>query len=156
MPGTLERQNYLEGLQIELANQFGRYNELLIEYSRLLGQLEVAERGVVLSRDHLLASIDCRDMENGDVCPQCMPELVGSIRFTGTRVAEAALTVLRENGTLDSDEMVAALNAGGFRFRTPTPMRELHAALLQQRRLVKRVGDQWTYIGKEEGESKSA
>lgn len=69
-------------------------------------------------------------------------------RFVGARLADACLMILRERKKITHEELVDALNVGGFRFRTTSPAREIHAALLRQPKNVERLDEGgWKWIG---------
>ena len=142
---TLERSAYLEGLYNELRDQFERYFETLTDYHILQGRLEICERTVKATRDHLLSSTG-EDIEGSyDDLPKDWAEILRSVRFVGMRASDAILRVLRETEhPMSSEELLDKLNECQFRFRTPTPLREINAAMMRQPH-VKREGDLWVY-----------
>jgi len=68
------------------------------------------------------------------------------VRFVGVRLVDACHALLQERNKMTTAELLKELNAGMYRFRTNSPLREIHAALLKQRR-AKKVGDQWIWVG---------
>ena len=54
------------------------------------------------------------------------------IRFVGVRLADACQALLQEKKKLTPEQLLSALNDGMYRFRTNSPLREIHAALLKQ------------------------
>jgi hypothetical protein len=58
-----------------------------------------------------------------------------SRRFERVPLGEAALTVIREKGRIAPYDLIAELQAGGFQFGDH-PLRQLHAALIHQKKQV--------------------
>lgn len=142
---TIERGAYLQGLYDELKDQLRRYVGMLSEYHNLQGRLEVSERTVKTTRDHLLNSLGEHIEGNFEDLPEDWAETLRHVRFIGTRASDAILYVLREHKhPLTSDQLLDALNECQFRFRTPTPLREINAALMRQP-YIRREGDLWIY-----------
>jgi hypothetical protein len=137
---TLERRAFVEGLYRELHEQQHRYYDLVGQLAEIQGRLEVAEKAVRISRDHLKSAV----AQSSEEFPANWNELLDKVRFIGMRTADACLVVLRERGSLTTEELLSVLNEGAFRFSTPYPLRELNAAMLRHPH-VKRDGDCWVY-----------
>ncbi len=144
--GTLERHRFVEGLFDELESLIHRHLQLVGELSDVMGRLEVIERAVQLSRDHLLATLEQTDEE----LPRNWRKVLDQVRFVGMGTAAACLTVLQEHNKLSSDELIDALNEGNYRFRTPYPMREINAALMRHPNVRRDEEGNWVYEEKEE------
>ncbi len=137
---TLERRAFVNGLLDELYDQVRRYARITTELEEARGRLEVCERALRGTRDHLLAVL-AHDQEE---LPVNWREVLDRARFVGMRTADACLEVLREHSPISTEDLLSELNAGMFRFNTPFPLREIHAALMRHPH-VKRDGDCWTY-----------
>lgn len=140
---TLERASFVRGQFTELRHHFEHYQALAAELLELEGRAELCERTLMSSRDHLIESMAQSQMSGEDV-PDEWQEVLAQIRFVGARLGDACMTILRERGTLTTDELMKALNDGEYRFRTPTPRKEIHAAMMRQPN-VNRVDDTWVY-----------
>src|SRR5438067_5009105 len=144
---TLERASYLSGLYEELNDQCHRYVTLLDEWHRLQGRIEVAERALRTTRDHLWDTLSevSDDPFNDPDMPKDWISTLYHVRFIGMRAADAIMEVLKEHEQpVTTDELLECLNRGNFRFRTTTPLREIHAAMMRQSH-VRRDGDTWIY-----------
>ena len=139
---ALEATSFLHGLFHEFQQQKQRYAGLAGELLSLEARIELVEKTLCLTRDHLAMSINKTD----SAIPRDWAMVLSSVRFVGMRLADACLTLLRENQKMTPKEIVCGLNTGMFRFRTSSPQREIHAALLRQTS-VKRVGNYWTWVG---------
>ena len=141
LPRTLERRAFVEGLFAELTDQLSHYLELVGQQANLTARLTIAERNLKLTRDHLQAMMASTHEE----LPDDWRSVFRQVRFISVRLGDACIEVLKEQGPLTTEELVGHLNAGQFRFRTGTPLREVHAALLKQQ--VKKHKDHWRYVG---------
>jgi hypothetical protein len=122
---------------------FANYNELLAAEREIQARLETAEKTVALTRDHLLDSL-----RNADDAapPEEWKSLLDGVRFVGVRLVDACLTLLQEQGRLGSEGLLERLIAGGFRFRTASPLREIHAAMLKQQ-AARKAGNEYLWLG---------
>lgn len=137
---TLERRAFIDGLFDELNEQTQRYSSLIHQFFQLEARVQVNERTMKATRDHLLAALN----EVGEEVPANWEQVLSRVRFLGLRLADACMEVLRDRGTITMDDLREELDNGMFRFNTPTPMREINAALLRQAH-VRRDGDLWIY-----------
>ncbi|HXB54718.1 MAG TPA: hypothetical protein VN461_08040 [Vicinamibacteria bacterium] len=147
MPPTTEADAFLHGLYHELQDQIRKYYELTANLLALEARVELTEKQLCLTRDHLAMVV----ARTEGAAPMDWKTMLDRVRFVGWRLAEACVAVVREHKKLTPDELLTALNIGTFRFRTNTPFREIHAALLRQHS-VKREGDYWIWLGPAEQE----
>lgn len=138
---SAEAQSYLHALYQEFHEQTLKYRGLTRELLNLEARVELAEQTVRLTRDHLAAAIERSDSTD----PIDWLSIFNQFRFVGVRLAEACLTLLKENRRMTAQELVIGLNQGLFRFRTSSPMREIHAALLRQSS-VKKEDQHWVWV----------
>jgi hypothetical protein len=144
---THEAQSWIDGLFQEFSRHVDRYNELTGLQLSLQARLELSEKTLCLTRDHLASAI----AQAGAAGAPCnWKPLFNEVRFVGVRLVDACTTLLQEQKKLTSEQILKGLNAGMFRFRTNSPLREIHAALIQQRRRTKKVGDTYVWLGGEE------
>jgi hypothetical protein len=122
---------------------FAKYNELLAAEREIQARLETAEKTVALTRDHLIDSL--RNADDAATPDEWKPLLDG-VRFVGVRLVDACLTLLQEHGRLGSNGLLERLVAGGFRFRTASPLREIHAAMLKQQ-TARKAGNEYVWLG---------
>ncbi len=139
-PVTLERRGFVDGLFMELHSQLHHHIELVEQMATLQARIEITERNLALTRDHLLVVLSRSD----DAVPPNWQTVLAQVRFVGVRLGDACLEVLKEHPTLTTQELLDALNRGQFRFRTGAPLREINAALLRHPR-IKRVDDRWYF-----------
>ncbi len=137
---TLERRAFVNGLLDGIARPGPALRADHDRVGGARGRLEVCERALQGTRDHLLAVL-AHDQEE---LPVNWREVLDRARFVGMRTADACLEVLRERSPISTEDLLSELNAGMFRFNTPFPLREIHAALMRHPH-VKRDGDCWTY-----------
>jgi len=142
---ALEATSFLRGLFEEFQAQQERYANMTESLLSLEARIELAEKTLCLTRDHLAMSIEKTD----SAIPQDWTNILNSVRFVGMRLADACMTLLQEHGKMTPKEIFSALNSGMFRFRTNSPLREIHAALLRQN-TAKRVGNAWIWTGTRE------
>lgn len=137
---TLERQGFVVGLFRELQEQYNAYAALTRERFELEARLEVRERSLKATRDHLKAVMDTSE---GDP-PDEWDGVLCKVRFVGVRLADACIELLKEHSSMTLEELVKALNDGHFRFRTSSPLREVNAALMRQHQ-AQRKDNHWVY-----------
>jgi hypothetical protein len=142
---TTEATSYLDGLFHEFHKQTHQYHELTKQLLSLEGRIELAEKTLCLTRDHLAMAIERSDSAG----PKDWDEVFKSVRFVGIRLADACQTLLQKHGRLTPQAILSGLNLGMYRFRTSSPLREIHAALLRQS-FVKREGQHYVWIGRRE------
>ncbi len=141
---TIEASGYLRGLFTEFTQQVHRYAALTDQLVQLEARIELTEKMVVLTRDHLAMTIEQTD----SAAPHDWNATLKRVQFVGCRLVDACLTLLSENKKLAPSEILLKLNLGMFRFRTNAPLREIHAALLRQSS-VKRIEDAWVWVGEQ-------
>jgi hypothetical protein len=139
---TTEALSWVGGLYAEYAEQLARYHELTSHLFSLQARVEVVEKNLCVTRDHLALAIE----KSEEPMPEPWTKALNSARFVGMRLADACLGLLKERKRLTHAEMLNALNLGMFRFRTNAPAREIHGALLRQP-YVKRASDGWMWTG---------
>jgi len=142
---ALEATSFLRGLFEEFQEQKNRYANMTESLLSLEARIELAEKTLCLTRDHLAMSIEKTD----SAIPHNWANILNSVRFVGMRLADACMTLLQEQGKMTPKEIFFALNSGMFRFRSNSPLREIHAALLRQNS-AKRVGNAWVWTGTRE------
>ena len=139
---TTESTAFLSGLYQEFLEQSRRYHDMNAHLLEMTAKVELAEKQICLTRDHLLMVAQRTE----GAIPQDWNKTLQSVRFVGVRLADACVALLRERRKLKHQELLDALNLGMYRFRTNTPFREIHGALLRQRQ-VKRTDEGWEWIG---------
>jgi len=137
-----ESSAYLHGLYQELQQQTAKYAALTSELLSLEARVELAEKTVCLTRDHLALEIEQSD----SAAPRNWSETLNRFRFAGVRLADACLALLKERRSMTPQQLLVGLNEGMFRFRTSAPLREIHAALLRQES-AKKEDANWVWIG---------
>ena len=142
---TTEATSYLAGLFKEFRNQTSNYHSLTKELLSLEGRIELAEKMLCLTRDHLAMAIERSD----SATPNDWDTVLKSVRFVGVRLADACQVVLQERKRLTPEGILSELNHGMYRFRTSSPLREIHAALLRQN-FARREGKNYLWIGRPE------
>jgi hypothetical protein len=142
---TTEVDSYLSGLFKEFFDQLKRYSELTNELMSLEARIELSEKTVCLTRDHLAMAIENSDSR----MPQDWEKTLSLARFVGSRLVDACQVLLREHKRMHPEELRDQLNIGMFRFRTSAPLREIHAGLLRQSFAVKTDGV-WVWSGEQE------
>jgi len=142
---TTEAMSYLAGLFQEFHKQTHNYHALTTELLSLEGRIELAEMTLCLTRDHLTMAITRSD----SAAPNNWDGVLKSVRFVGVRLADACQVLLQERRKLTPEEILNGLNKGMFRFRTSSPLREIHAALLRPG-FAKREGDYYIWVGQPE------
>ncbi len=139
---TLEATSWLEGLAVEFQEQVKRHSALTKQLLQLDARITMSEKALCAMRDQLQLGI----AESDSVLPRDWEPTIQSVRFVGVRLVDACLTLLQERKRLTPQELILGLNAGMFRFRTNSPLREIHAALLKQR-MARKLGGAWVWVG---------
>ena len=139
---TTEAVSWVSGLFSEYSEQLERYHELTANLLSLQARVEVVEKNLCVTRDHLALAIE----KSEESMPETWKYALNRARYVGTRLADVCLGLLKERKRLTMTEMLNELNLGMFRFRTNTPAREIHGALLRQP-YVKRTADGWLWNG---------
>lgn len=143
---TMEANAFINGLFEEFKQTTTKYATLNQAHFDLEARIEMTEKTLCLIRDHLAMNIANADLS---VAPRDWESLFAEVRFVGVRLVDACLSLLQERGKLTIEELLLGLNSGMYRFRTNSPLREIHAALLRQRRASK-IGDTWVWLGGEQ------
>ena len=147
---TLEATSWLEGLGVEFQEQVKRHSVLTKHLLQLEARIAMSEKALCAMRDQLQLGI----AESDTALPKDWQPTIQSVKFVGVRLTllqerkklDACLTLLQERKKLTPEDLVLGLNAGMFRFRTNSPLREIHAALLRQA-MAKKVGGAWVWVG---------
>lgn len=139
---TLEATSWLEGLAVEFQEQVERHSVLTKQLLQLEARIAMSEKALCAMRDQLQLGIS----ECDTALPKDWQPTIQSVKFVGVRLVDACLTLLQERKKLTPQELVLGLNAGMFRFRTNSPLREIHAALLRQT-MAKKIGGAWVWVG---------
>ena len=139
---SAEATSYLQGMFQEFYTQVAKYEQQTQELHSLEGRIELTEKTLSLIRDHLAMAVENTD----SATPRDWSQTLGSVRFVGVRLADACMALLQENKKMSPHEIMVGLNKGMFRFRTSSPLREIHAALLRQT-FANKVGQSWVWTG---------
>jgi hypothetical protein len=142
---SMESTSFLGGLFCELHEQVHKYQGLTQELLSLEARIELAEKQLCLARDHFEMTID----KTESALPNDWQKIFQSIRFVGVRLADACQVLLQERKKLTPQQFLRGLNDGMFRFRTNSPLREIHAALIKQP-WQNKVGDSYVWMGNPE------
>jgi hypothetical protein len=145
---TLESGAYLDGLFQDFSQQVARYHELTAHLMGLEARLELAEKTLILTRDHLKMALKTSE---GDTTRHFRDwkSLATKVRFVGMRLVDACTAVLKEHVKMTPTKLLETINEGTFRFRTNAPLREIHAALLRHPH-VNREGDFYIWTAPKE------
>jgi hypothetical protein len=142
---SMESTSFLGGLFCELREQVHKYQGFTQELLSLEARIELAEKQLCLARDHFAMTID----KTESALPNDWQKIFQSIRFVGVRLADACQLLLQERKKLTPQQFLRGLNEGMFRFRTNSPLREIHAALIKQT-WANKVGDSYLWMGNPE------
>jgi hypothetical protein len=142
---TMEASAFLGGLFEEFHEQVHKYQGLTAELLSLEARIELAEKKLCLTRDHFAMTID----KTETALPNDWQKLFQKVRFVGVRLADACQALLQEKKKLTPEQFLHGLNEGMFRFRTNSPLREIHAALLKQT-WANKEGDAYVWMGNPE------
>lgn len=138
---THESTMFLNGLFEELAEQKNKYCALTGHLLALEARIELAEKTLCLTRDHFAMTV----AKTQDAMPQDWNRVLSGVRYVGVRLADACSQSLQEHKKMTPEELLRDLNNGMFRFRTNSPLREIHAALLRHPH-VKREKGNYTWV----------
>jgi hypothetical protein len=145
---TLESSAYLDGLFHDFDEQLKRYQFLSHHHMELEARLDLAEKTLCLTRDHLEMALKTTEGNSADGLRQ-FREKSARVRFVGMRLTDACAAVLKEHKKITPEKLLNAVNEGTFRFRTNAPLREIHAALLRHPH-VERIGDHYVWTAPKE------
>lgn len=151
---SAERIAFVDGLLRELAVLSGEHLERVQEMADLQARLDIGERNLIATRDYVNTVLS----NTKEDVPNDWRELIASLEFLGMRLGDAALEVLRRSKhPLTPEEIESDLNDGQFRFRTGSPRREIHGALLRQPLVRRNDDDTWEYVEPaQDGESEKS
>lgn len=148
---SAERRGYVNGLLDELFKQTQKHVERVEKLASLQAQIELGERNLIATRDYLQSLLS---QPQDELVPNGWEALIRSLRFLGARIGDAVMDVLREHShPVDLAEIEEELNGGQFRFRTGTPRREIHAALIRQPHARRTDDGGWQYVAPKEGDN---
>ncbi len=102
--------------------QVKRYSDLTSHLLDMQARIELAEKTLCLTRDHLAMTITQTD----SATPQDWEQHLREVRFVGVRLADACMVLLKEKKALTPQEILIGLNRGMFRFRTNSPLAKKH------------------------------
>ena len=143
---SAEATSFLSGLYQEMTEQADKYSQLTRDLLNVQGRVELAEKTLCLTRDHLANAIERSD----SAVPHDWNATLNKFRFVGVRLADACMALLKENNKMTPQEILIGLNEAMYRFRTSSPLREIHAALLRQNFAKKDEDQNWVWTGAEE------
>ena len=135
---TLESGAYLKGLFKDFEEQVSRYKGLTGHLMEIEARLQLAEKTLCLTRDHLEMAL--ATTEGSEDRAKEFKRQSAKVRFVGMRLTDACTTVLKEHGKMTPAKLLDGVNEGTFRFKSNAPLREIHAALLRHPD-VKREGN---------------
>jgi hypothetical protein len=140
---TLESGAFLEGLFKDFRGQVSRYKFLTGKLMEIEAQLQLAEKTLALTRDHLGMAL--KTTEGSADRMKDFKKESAYVRFVGMRLTDACTVVLKERKKLRAEKLLDEVNEGTFRFKSNAPLREIHAALLKHPH-VQRQGDYYIWI----------
>jgi hypothetical protein len=146
---SAESSSFLNALYQELHDQASKYLLLTRALLDMEARVDLTEKTLCLTRDHLMSVIDRSD----SAAPHDWSATLNKFRFVGVRLADACMALLKDNKKMTAQELFLGLNGGMFRFRTSSPLREIHAALLRQNFAKKDEDQNWVWTGTDEEES---
>ena len=139
---TNETHGYLSGMYSDFNQQVSGYVEAVHQYHFMAARVELAEKNLRNTREHFAAVIaKCKDS-----VPEDWSVALARARFVGARLSEACMELLQEHRRLRPQKLLELLNKGQYRFRTPTPFREIHGALVKQS-WAGRDGEDYVWTG---------
>ena len=144
---TLESSAYLEGLFQDFEQQMSRYKSLTAHRMGLEARLELAEKTLILTRDHL--KIALQTTEGCNKFAEKYKRESAKVRFIGMRLVDICEQVIAENKKITPEKLLDAINEGTYRFKSNAPLREIHAALLRHPH-IRRVGNYYIWAGPKE------
>jgi len=133
---TYESTAYLNGLFTQFNEQKKKYHILIGQLMGLEAQTELAEKTLSLARDHFAMTVE----KTQDAIPTDWSDDLNSVRYVGIRLADACTNSLREHKKMTPEQLLRDLNNGMFRFRTNSPLREIHGALLRHPHVKREKG----------------
>ncbi len=133
---TYESTAYLGGLFTQFNDQKKKYHILIGQLMGLEAQTELAEKTLSLARDHFAMTVE----KTQDAIPNDWSKDLNSVRYVGVRLADACTNSLREHKRMTPEQLLRDLNDGMFRFRTNSPLREIHGALLRHPHVKREKG----------------
>ncbi len=133
---TFESTAYLKGVFSVFQDQRSKYCQLTGELLSLEAQTELAEKTLCLARDHFAVMVE----KTQDALPNDWTAVLDSVRYVGIRLADACSKSLQEHKKMTPEELLRDLNNGMFRFRTNSPLREIHAALMRHPHVKREKG----------------
>ena len=143
MVPTLEVDGYLSGIFHELADLAKKYADLTTQDAAVKARMDRTEDHLRATRDHLVMAIkDAVD----ETVPGNWSDVLRTVEFVGMRLADACVVLLRAQKRMPPDKLLIDLNKGMFRFRSNTPLREIHATLLRHP-MIERVEGDWVWTG---------
>jgi hypothetical protein len=148
---TLESGAYLDGLFRDFAEQVNRYKHLTAGLMQLEARLGLAEKTLCLTRDHLEMAL--HSTEGSESRLHQFQKDAANVQFVGMRLTDACTVVLREHKKMTPEKLLDAINEGTFRFKTNSPLREIHAALLRHPH-VERRGSSYVWTGPKEEQTR--
>lgn len=143
---TTEVDAFLRGLFTEFSEQVCKYHHLTGQLLELEARVELTEKNLRVTRDHFALAVE---RAAAATLPKDWTAIFQSVEFVGMRLADACVKLLKEKKRMTPDELLHDLNVGMFRFRTNTPLREIHAALLRHPS-AHRDEQHWTWTGTDE------
>lgn len=141
---TNESLGYLHGLFQEFNEQLQKYSRLVGEQMALQARVELSEKNLRVTRDHFTLAIERTE----GVPLMDWTETLALARFVGERLSDACIALIKDKKRISNVELLRQLNDGQYRFRTNTPYREIHGALLKQPSVV-REGEDWLWTGEQ-------
>jgi len=144
---TLEASAYATGVYEQLVEQHGRHNLLLVELMTAQAKVELSEKNLCTTRDHLAMMTAKPEV----ILKSEWKTALAMVRFVGWRLSDACAALLQQHRKLAFADLLGKLNDGNYRFRTGSPLREIHAAVLRHPN-IKREGDLWMWTGPEKGQ----
>ena len=143
MVATVEVDGYLTGIFHELKELANKYTALTTQDAALQARMDRTEDHLRATRDHLMIAIKNAADET---VPQNWTDVLKTVEFVGMRLADACVSLLRQQKRMTPEKLLIDLNEGMFRFRSNTPLREIHATLLRHT-LIQRVEGDWVWTG---------
>jgi hypothetical protein len=140
---TIEVDGYLSGMYRELHDLVQKYAGLTAHLAEVEARVDLTEHHLRATRDHL--QIALREAAEVTIPPN-WDKTLRTVQFVGMRLADACVSLLKERKNLTPDELLRELNHGMFRFRTSTPLREIHAALMRHPS-IERADGAWVWTG---------
>ena len=144
---TLEADAYLGGLFQDFEQQMQRYKALTAALMGLEARLGLAEKTLSLTRDHLKMAL--QTTEGGANLWDKYKRESAKVRFVGMRLVDVCEQVIAEHKKTTPEKLLDGINEGTFRFKTNSPLREIHAALLRHPH-IRRVGNYYIWAGPKE------